>query len=752
MAALRPTTTRMTSETTAPEAAPSADQDSERQPGNDGRERAEPTAQEAQEAQRKDEAPDAAAAEAIDRALEEDDGEGHRGRQAGERYIDRRSGGNYLYAHQLTIVGDLVGQSQTRTGAAWTGASSDHAVTGRLSAEQLNEIRTVFASPPSYSNVVQRLMHDRLLVCRGPDTIGKATIAVHALLDCEARDVQHLNPVMDGGQLLSFHYQHACGYVVEDLAAGTARHLTAASLREVQDRVRQSASHLIMTVDDDVRLSQEVVDAFVVDCNGMPEPELVLERHLDWRLDGAVPTGLRTSEAIGELLRSNPAPADVSHLAELLVRHADGEMTFAEALAKFDPGAAPEVAEWFAEERDLSAPALLLSVAVLGGGSYQSVVEAAERLQRELLRTDRHGAKVTSPLFARARRSRLQEVRARVVRGYAGGEAGSHPVDLVEFERESWYQAVLRHVWDEYDLARPPLLRWLRSLCADRDPTVRERAATAVGKLAEYDFGYVWQNILRPWASDEDEKVRRSVGLALGIPAQRDALAAHVLKALARWSNETNAERWRLPWTAAAAFGTHWIGVRFPDAALRCLDLILRHEDLKQSRAVADSLVGLFELDPDNSSYRQRILDAALAWSAGAERSKHVRTWGLVGFLRIAYQVQTVVSEQAASRWPALLWLAESDPVLATGIVLLLRRGLEFKETRRASLLVLHDWTTQAGRKARLRHALERLLSRLAEGEGRERERLCSALERWQNDRKRALPVAGDLRQALTAE
>jgi len=231
------------------------------------------------------------------------------------------------------------------------------------------------------------------------------------------------------------------------------------------------------------------------------------------------------------------------------------------------------VAAWFdSEQRGLSEYALMLGVAVLGGISHQAVVDAADQLYRSLAEVTNEET-TTKRIFGTVSEQRMATVHARVVDRVEKTDFGHVTIKVVEFLDKAWYSAVLHFVWEHQELMRQPLLRWMEDLCANGESEVRLMAALAAGDLCGHDFGYMWPHVITRWAMSDDLALRWAAGRAAGVAAWNAALAPHVLGWLERWSKDEDEPALR--WSAAAAFGTHWIATRFPDDAVRVLGTLL---------------------------------------------------------------------------------------------------------------------------------------------------------------------------------
>src|SRR5207248_6066163 len=102
----------------------------------------------------------------------------------------------------------------------------------------------------------------------------------------------------------------------------------------------------------------------------------------------------------------------------------------------------------------------------------------------------------------------------------------------VQFEEAQLQPAVLEHVWNEHDVVRSKLLTWFEELGADSSADVRVRAAAAVGSLAQRDFRYFHDRLIRTWAAHSNREVRWSAAVALDVLAARGEDSDHQVRRL----------------------------------------------------------------------------------------------------------------------------------------------------------------------------------------------------------------------------
>src|SRR5262249_53535485 len=138
-----------------------------------------------------------------------------------------------------------------------------------------------------------------------------------------------------------------------------------------------------------------------------------------------------------------------------------------------------------------------------------------------------------------------------------------------------------------YYRLRQPMLAWLHMLAGDQRERVRLRAAQAIGQLATYDYGYVYREVLRPWATSLLVRHRETASLTLEFLKARDpGQVARVRGQLRDWAAAGNP---LLNDTAARTYATS-LGTAFFDDMLINLRNVARKPPLTASRFVAQAL------------------------------------------------------------------------------------------------------------------------------------------------------------------
>ncbi len=655
-------------------------------------------------------------------------------------YIDARSGGVF-FGGEAHISGDVVGRRQSKWSTDRVERSTDVAA-GQVWPEDVNKTRSVYVKPALYEQALRVLTDKRLLILWGQAHWGKWTTALHLLSSLSCTNLLEISPETSLKSLLSFEYTAGHGYIIDTASPDIAEGLNVQAVHRLSSALNESKSYLVITVDSRVTLPKASLGENLLTWNVLPDATQSLSRHLSWYLstpaEHAAALRFAQEDDVRQILAGHLLPGDVDRLAELLASVTSGKLDIAAALARFESRTLAQVEAWFEEHADPESRAFMISLAVLSGARYQSVVAAAESFVDYIAPASEGKEPARSQSFFGSRTQRISNACAHLVQGYEDTEFGRSPVELLLLDNPTFQPAVLYHVWHEYDRLRGVLAQWLSALGSYPSSDVRSRAAAATGELSKYDFNFIKQEVMLPWANHADVRVRAAAAFALGIPAWEGQFAPQVLGLLHHWSSL--AGNWRLNWTAVAAYGG-LVGMRFPDAALRDLLLIARSEDLRLFAPLNYSIANLFQAGELDPAMYPRVLDALLGWTADQE-SKIVVLTGLLLFLNIVSTARCR-ADPDADRWPTILWLAQKDEGCRRPIVALFRKSLNTKTTRQPALQSLKSLLQIVDDDMRLYPGAEAIINDLVrDGAERERERIHFYLQQWAAD------VGGGLRSA----
>jgi hypothetical protein len=675
--------------------------------------------------------------------------------------IDARSGGVYFEGGSPEVAGGVVGGHGSTEPAG--GPFDARTATRPVDAQVLAELEAVYTPPPIWDDATKKLADRRIVILRGQRGWGKATTGLRLLSKAKASSIMAIDPGIGVGPLHSYEPGERHGYLVDTLGASAAERLSPFRLERLADRLRRQESFLVITVDSAVVVPGEGLRDYLVDCGEQPDRRLVLERHLALH-----PVSVEVATRLEELLNSAEARRLLEveplvrfrPLAEELVAVAKGDRTL-DALSTYRATRAREQAEsWFETHSDPRDATFMIAVALLNGGKYQDVADAARDLYERVAPLDEEGRSAEARrAFGLTRRNRVKEVCARLVAVHEATEIGRSPVEVVQLDNKDLQFEVLRYVWQEFDDARRPLLEWLHDLGRHPNEDIRYMAAGAVGGLSTYDFEYVLREVLLRWAQHDDWRCRTSAAVAFGAPAQVPESSGLVLELLREWSGQRQDEdekRWteaqplttrqlKLLWTTAVAYGRP-VGEHFPKVALDGLLAITRIARFRLFWTVSESLLNLFDTGADKPDFHREVLSALLTWIDDDTLLPP----------EIARQAFLALSEvprielDDGSECPTILSLVPANSGCRQEVLSLWREVLNARAYRSEGLRVLDQWLASVDEDDRLLPLLEEFLRALIAGRPeREQERIHYWLRQRAEHPRASSPTATKLYRQL---
>lgn len=398
------------------------------------------------------------------------------------------------------------------------------------------------------------------------------------------------------------------------------------------------------------------------------------------------------------------------------------------------------VQQWFADHHGAEEIGFALATAALHDARYLAVSDAAVTLHALLTEEQAappalrfHEFLRTSPWIV------LVEPEA--------GERG-HP--RVRFREPRTQQAVLAYAWNHLDGQRTALVRWLRHLVTHRDVDVQARACVATAVVVAQDLEHALHRFIDQWAGHPSVYSRRAAGTILGVVSEDPEWTEEIWDLLYTWADRpgTVTERRKAATSALVAGGPP--GRRDPESAMDVLLAALGEEDSWDSLThVAEAMTSLV-----GHGRTAQVLAALLDWSAPQDASPLVLK-SLLSFCYVA-GAATVPEPAGTSvrgrgrgrrKTPPLL-LDHSEQHLRP-LAELWKRALARKPVQEVALDVLRGWVEHADAAPGGRAALLRLLTGVAAGGDRHRERLRYWLGRWSKERGEASAVAVELLHAI---
>jgi hypothetical protein len=521
--------------------------------------------------------------------------------------------------------------------AAW----ADRPVTA-VDARWLADLDAAYVEPPEYDRAQAVLRRQHVLVLEGPARTGRTTTALRLLRRTASGDV-HRVPALEA---VPDDPPPRSGWLLDEPGPADVAAMEAGALRGRSAGLQAAGAFLVVVVRDGAAPAGAGADGVVVRATGEPDAEAVLERGLGqvWP-GGLLPrrvARLVEQDWVQDFLDARPLPADVGHLVTALLAVGRGELDPALAEPRFAADLAAGIAGWFDRHPEGRDRCLLLAAAVLSDTGFERVDDAARLLEEELGIAEDRAWRASSP-----RDRRLRIVGAHLAEGEQPTPWGGVPTRVVRFAHPSLAGAVLRHVWEDHDDARRPLVAWLERLALDEDgdPLTARRAAATLGELGRDDLGWLLDRVVQPWARQGRSAAREAAAVALAAVAADPAGAAHVLRLLRTVVAEDPGSR--MAAVAATAYGVvgdpGWAG-----AAREDLGAVLA-ADPAQVPAVARSVARLAAVVPD------AVLDALADWTGEPAGPRAQRARDVV--LRVARHVTG-----GGEGTPLLLALAAADP------------------------------------------------------------------------------------------
>ncbi|TDC67524.1 hypothetical protein E1200_14625 [Actinomadura sp. GC306] len=357
----------------------------------------------------------------------------------------------------------------------------------------------------NHDHIVAALRHRNAVALAGPPGAGVTTTAVAALRELRpGLPIRLFSTDEDDMEEIS-GAPH--GYLVRAADEEETR------LRACLEAVRASGGFLLVVgTEADQRRFAEFLPAIPV---RPPAADAVYRRRLErCGLDGTHWPGWPRAK---ELL-SDASPGDGRRLADLVA--ATGDEGEAERAYR---GWAEQLRGWFAEHPGLRDRTLLVAAATIAPADETSVYGAALSLARQLKIKVEGGGLAWCPST-----------------GLSKLLGADREDDALVFRRHGFADSVLRHVWDDYPLARTDLLSWLSALPTDDVVTLRpELRDKLVGVFADLaaDHGYAEKivQMAERWAGDAYRAADLSY-IALARTCLHPLVGGRVRRRLYEWS------------------------------------------------------------------------------------------------------------------------------------------------------------------------------------------------------------------------
>jgi hypothetical protein len=603
-----------------------------------------------------------------------------------------------------------------------------------ISGEERDEAEHAFVPPPDFATLQRETAAKHLILIRGAPGSGKAALARALTLSNKGRRVFWLDTATDLSQLRGEDLGKGSGYLFEDLDDTGARALTSFHLRRLEQELAPRDCVLVITTMTGTVLADEAVARAFIDLRHQADPREVARAHVRWR---SGPTGRERAERllkqpeiealITQKCGNGQGLAKAAALGRMLAEtRGPDDMAAAQVTKRLALRESDAFADWFDQIPDLDTQCLAIAIAVFAGEAYETVAALARLLQQRLQlpeSPDNPERSRSAPLLS-TRRKRLELLHATLKPAPISTRHGGTPLGVVvRFQDPDFPARVFRHTWDELDVARGELTGWLRVCARHELPTVRVRAAVAVGVLAARSFDTMRAGVISPWARERDARLRDAAAVALNAAAEEDDSLAEAIKNLVRaWAAEDQ------PPTLQASAARAWRTLLDrDDSAAELLHSLADTDSGAVVEAICVSVAEYLSLD-DERDYRAAI--ALLLRLVGSPEPLR-RQVGELAFLYTAADLLewrpdgSLDGGSLASNgrsgsdsasdgghfWPALLSIAARDPMREQEIAALWKVVVCSPVVHGAAHAVLAEWANTVEPVAAARRALGRLLA-----------------------------------------
>ncbi|MFD4457482.1 hypothetical protein [Nocardia sp. NPDC058480] len=594
-------------------------------------------------------------------------------------------------------VGTLTGRDNYGGGS---GAGFERS--GRVEPRKLHDLEQIFAPPPRFEQLCDRLGSQQVLLLRAPKGWGRTATALRALSRQCAAGVHKLSPDAEL-RSLDIQFERCTGYLFDTPHSQQLRALSEFHLEQLGRQLAEVESRLIVVVDAQAELSPDA-GTFVLDVGEPADVPAFLRKHLLQQLaedDLGVLSRLEVTTLLSMMEERRPSAQELVYLAAQLVDVSEGRIDIAEVVGRYAAAEDNRFREWF-DELDTDTRPFAIALAVFNNMPLHIVSEAGRALARSIVDVEaldddsRSGQRV----FGVRSTELLSRAQAQSYRSYEDTVYGRITVDAVRFVDERFPQRLLEYTWREYSAAHQLVRDWLRELGGADDLRVSTRAGVAVGLLSTFEFEYVRRLVIEPWADSGQRHDQYAAIGALQFSSLQPELAPLVAEMLEAWVQPTQPMARRV--TATAALGST-VGQLMPDRALRLLRRSARSPDPDLQDAVCYSMIELFS----SRELAVRVLGDLRRWTVSRRRG--VRYTGFLCILQLSFDlvVETVGS---VLPWPRLVWLADQSDEHRDHIVVLFARLMQAPYYPPAAYAEIKRWVHVAERDPQFRRPLGRLL------------------------------------------
>jgi hypothetical protein len=582
----------------------------------------------------------------------------------------------------------------------WTSERGRRPRVGRVSQDELAELRLVYVSGQADAQLLAVLHQRRLVILRGEESSGRRAAALHALAGLVADRISCIAAGEEGDPLGDCDLLEKTGHIVE--LRSRAKELSQVTNDHLAERLASLQSYLVVLVPVDAAWSDRAVARHLVD-HRRPDGRTVFERHLSGIHRLGEPRVSDLAAWAEDAARLHTAsPGWIADLAEDVVGVAERGTSPSEALeSRLRRQAVALLRGLDAGDTELSGSerlhrrALLLALAVFDGLPCTSVEVAAEPLYLVLRDIEYPQWPPGRRAFGALRADWLGEFDATLERREALSRRSEVPVPCATMRCSGLGKMVLTEAWWQYEAARSAILGWLHDLGAHPAPEIRVRVAQTVGWLAAHDLDPVYHRVIAPWASSDRARQREAAAWALEAAEYTDGTRLSLVELVAEWAESGGVNRRR---TATLCYGTAVFRGQ-PGKALRQLRMLARRSGDDEVSQVSRSVADLFAV-----GHCGEVVAEMRRWLADPD--ENLARVGAESVVQIAY-----LSDPDEGS-PSLLVFAHSAAAAGQARVAALWHGaLTDRAHRRDAWSALHTWFLQTDQRPELLPTLENVIN-----------------------------------------
>ncbi|MEV6619574.1 hypothetical protein AB0M83_12570 [Amycolatopsis sp. NPDC051106] len=499
---------------------------------------------------------------------------------------------NGIYAENFYAGEEIDDDKEVKTGLVY-GPVADSLVDQAVSA---------FCVPGGYGQASRILAEHRLVLLCGRSS-GRSLAGVRLLIDANLHDLKRLDPTRGARELLDLKQSGStAGYLWNDVNADEwCGELDYHVLGQLAHSLVELDAYLVVTfANEDIDLAR--ARPYVAEMTPA-EPAEMVRAHL--RANGYPVDLVKALDRDDDL--TDCAPWRASEIARLLGAMADGQYSEDDIKATIRRRGDEDVAAWFADNEDIPARALAITVALMEDSGYNDVAAAAKKLEDILSNpeNDELWPYLPPDLFEETRAERLRRIRAQIQSPDSWQRIDGEPV---KFSRPGWGARLLAYAWKEYERIRPALQSWMSDLdgelpwLSDRHEAAMSRFGQMLAKAAEpnpFDWVSSWVTGSRFQQS--------AAALILSGLCENSGYVQGVKNRVNWWARHTADEKLRF---TAALVCRNTFGQDHPEFTLNQLRRLTRECDRYLKREIIRSLKSLL----DESSNRGLVLSSLPVW------------------------------------------------------------------------------------------------------------------------------------------